>query len=91
MASPGLALSPAGARAAVVGLDTLLLVDLETLEVSRTPTRTLARVTKLVEGWSRSAVWAGAGGIAVVARTNAYDGTRPILTSSGVRLHRVGS
>ena len=91
MASPGLALSPSGARAAVVGLETLLLVDLETLEVSRTPTRTLARVTKLVEGWSRSAVWAGAGGIAVVARTNAYDGTRPILTSSGVRLHRVGS
>ena len=33
MASPALALSPSGARAAVVGLDTLLLVDLETLAV----------------------------------------------------------
>ena len=59
MASPALALSPSGARAAVVGLDTLLLVDLETLAVTRAPTRSLARAAKRVEGWSRSAVFAG--------------------------------
>ena len=91
MASPALALSPSGARAAVVGLDTLLLVDLETLAVTRAPTRSLARAAKRVEGWSRSAVFAGGDEIAVIARTNSFEGTRPVLTTSGVRLHPLGA
>ena len=91
MASPALALSPSGARAAVVGLDTLLLVDLETLAVTRTPTRSLARAAKRVEGWSRSAVFAGREEIAVIARTNSFEGTRPVLTTSGVQLHPLGA
>jgi hypothetical protein len=91
MATPGLAVSPDGAKAAVVGLDTVLTVDLATLEVSRSPTRTLARAAKRVEGWSRSAVWLRGDRIAVVARTNSFEGEQPVSTTSGVQLHRLGS
>ena len=56
-ASPGLAAQ--GSRAVVLGRESLVEVDLETLVVreQRLDTRTTARATKLVEGWGRSAVW----------------------------------
>jgi hypothetical protein len=56
-ASPGLAAQ--GRRAVVLGRESLVEVDLETLAVreQRLDTRTTARATKLVEGWGRSAVW----------------------------------
>lgn len=91
MASPGIAMSPDGTRAAVVGLDTFLIVDLETLEIDRAATRSLARSAKRVEGWSRGVVWLRGDRVAVVSRTNSYDGDRPVWTTSGVRLHLLGS
>ncbi len=56
-ASPGLAAQ--GSRAVVVGRESLVDVDLNTLAVreQRLETRTTARAEKLVEGWGRSAVW----------------------------------
>lgn len=56
-ASPGLAAQ--GRRAVVLGRESLVEVDLETLAVreQRLDTRTTARATKLMEGWGRSAVW----------------------------------
>jgi hypothetical protein len=91
MASPGLAVDPEGGRVAVVGLDTLLIVDLETLELQRAATRALARVGKRIEGWSRGAIWLRGDSLAVVARTNSYEGDRPVWTTSGVKLHVLDS
>lgn len=91
MASPGVAVSPDGTRAAVVGLDVFLVVDLETLAVTRAETRALARVSKRVEGWSRGVVWLGDDRVAVVSRTNSFEGDQPVWTTSGVRLHLLGS
>lgn len=91
MASPGLAISPDGGRAAVVGLDAFVTVELDTLAVKRAPRRTLARSAKRVEGWSRRVIWLGRDRVAVIARTHGYEGDRPVWTTSGVRLHRLGS
>jgi hypothetical protein len=91
MASPGLAVNPEGTRAAVVGLETFLVVDLETLEIERAATRAPARVGKRIEGWSRGAVWLRGDRLAVIARTHSYEGDRPVWTTSGVRLHLLGA
>lgn len=57
-ASPGIAIDPGGRRAAVVGDETLVTVDLETLDVtSLKHVRRPARATKRLEGWGRRAVW----------------------------------
>ena len=57
IASPGLAAQ--GSRAIVLGRESLVDVDLETLAVreQRLETRTAARTLKRVEGWGRSVVW----------------------------------
>ena len=56
-ASPGLAAQ--GRRAVVLGRESLVEVDLETLAVreQRLDSRTTARAGKFMEGWGRSAVW----------------------------------
>ena len=56
-ASPGLA--AAGSRAVVLGRESLVEVDLETLDVRerRLDPRTTARAEKRIEGWDRHAVW----------------------------------
>ena len=56
-AAPGLAAQ--GARAVVLGSESLVEVDLRTLETraQRLDTRTTARALKRIEGWGRSAVW----------------------------------
>ena len=56
-ASPGLATE--GSRAVVLGRESLVDVDLETLAVreQRLDTRTTAKALKFIEGWGRGAVW----------------------------------
>lgn len=58
-ASPGIAADPSGRRAVVVSDETLVTVDLETLDVpvlKHLPRRP-ARATKRIEGWGRRALW----------------------------------
>ena len=90
-ASPGLALDPTGSQAVVVGLDTVLSVDLETLRQARKPIRRPARAAKRIEGWSRHAVWLGGGRIAVVGRTFSFDGDRQGSATIGLQVQRLGS
>ena len=63
-ASPGLAAQ--GSRAVVLGRDSLVEVDLDTLVAHERGlvARTAARASKAVEGWGRGAVWLGGGTIA---------------------------
>ena len=91
MASPALAVDPAGTRAAVVGLDVLLVLDLATLEIRASTTRTLARVSKRIEGWSRGAVWLRGDRVATSGSTYSHEGDRPVSTASGVQLRVLGS
>lgn len=57
-ASPGMAADPSGRRAAVVSDETLVTVDLETLEVPVLKhLRRPAGVAKRIEGWGRTALW----------------------------------
>lgn len=75
-ASPALAADPAGNRAAVVGRDTLLVVDLDTLEVRQSlEARAPASVAKRIEGWGRRAVWVRGDTIAVGGWNDSYDAT----------------
>ena len=90
-ASPGLAVNAAGSRAAVVGLEVLLSINLETLEIERARTRSLSRVGKRIEGWSRHAVSLGGDRVAVVGRTYGSKGNQPNSTTTGLRLQRLGS
>ena len=87
-ASPGVAASPDGSRAAVVGLDRLVLVDLETLAVQTRPLaiRTTARRLKVVEGWGRGAVWVARDTIAVSGWSDSWDGGVRKHATAGVRL-----
>jgi hypothetical protein len=63
-ASPGLAAD--GTQAVVLGRESLVAVDLETLAVreQRLQTRTIARALKMIEGWGRRAIWLQGGTIA---------------------------
>ena len=79
LAAPGLAASPDGSRAAVVSPTHVVGIDLETLRATsrRLAVRTSSRAAKQIEGWSRSAVWAGGRTIAVTGSTESYaNGTR---------------
>ena len=75
-ATPGLAASPDGSRAAVVSPDRVVEIDLGTLTATgtRIVTRTTSRATKRIAGWSRTAVWAGERSIAVTGSTESYAG-----------------
>jgi hypothetical protein len=66
-AVPALALSPDGRRAAVVSPTHVTVVDLRTLRATTRPlsARAPARAAKLLEGWTRTAVWAGTDTVAV--------------------------
>ena len=87
-ASPGIAVAPTGKRAAVVSPDTLLDIDLDTLEVRREPlsVRSPARVGKWIEGWGRAALWIGNDTIAVSGWSYSLMGKQPIRATAGVRL-----
>jgi hypothetical protein len=87
-ASPGLAVAPTGKRAAVVSPDTLLDIDLDTLEVRREPlsVRSPARVGKWIDGWGRGAVWTGDDTIAVSGWSYALVGKQPTQSTIAVRL-----
>lgn len=88
-ASPGVAVDPAGTRAAVVTPDTLLVVDLERLEVTRTHrllTRAPARVRKLIEGWGRRALWVSDDTLAVSGWRYSVEGRRVVQSTIGVEL-----
>ena len=87
-ASPGLAAR--GSRAVVVGPESLVEVDLETLATreQRLDTRTTARASKIVVGWGRSAVWLQSGTIAYTGWSVDDAHTR---TTTGVRIAAVGT
>jgi hypothetical protein len=87
-ASPGVTASLDGTQAAVVGLDRLALVDLETLSVRTRPLalRTPARTVKVVEGWGRGAVWVARDTIAVSGWSDSWDNGVRKHTPAGVRL-----
>lgn len=87
-ASPGIAVAPTGKRAVVVSPDTLLDVDLDTLEVRSEPlsVRSPARVGKRIEGWGRAALWIGDDTIAVSGWSYSLAGERQIRSTTGIRL-----
>lgn len=91
-ASPGVAVDPDGTRAAVVTPETLLVVDLDRLEVTRRhDTRAPARTRKLIEGWGRGALWARGNTIAVSGWRYTVEGKRIVRSTSGVELVDVTS
>ena len=81
-ASPGLAAQ--GARAVVVGRESLVEVDLENLAVRERglDVRTSARASKVIEGWGRSAVWLRGSTIAFAG----WSADAEIQTTLGVRI-----
>ena len=87
-ASPGLAVR--GSRAVVVGPESLVDVDLDTLATreQRLDTRTTARAEKVIEGWGRSAVWLESGTIAYTGWSIDEVQKR---TTTGVRIAVVGT
>ena len=87
-ASPGLAAR--GARAVVVGPESLVDVDLDTFATreQRLDTRTTARSLKVIEGWGRSAVWLESGTIAYTGWSIDEAHQR---TTTGVRVAVVGT
>jgi hypothetical protein len=88
-ASPGLAVDPRGARAVVVTRDAVLDIDLETMAVVRRHSlamRAPAGVSKLLEGWGRSAIWLRDGTVAVSGWTDVVEGERVVHAPTGVEL-----
>jgi hypothetical protein len=86
-ASPGVAVDPTGARAAIVTPESLLVVDLDRLEVTRRHvSRTPARVGKLIEGWGRGADWVRDDTIAVSGWRYSVQDQRIIQSTIGVEL-----
>ena len=86
-AAPGLA--AAGSRAVVLGRESLVEVDLETLAVRerRLDPRSTARAQKRIEGWGRHAVWLEGDSIAY-AGWSAAGGKQ---TTIGVHVADVGT
>lgn len=86
-ASPGLAAE--GSRAVVLGRESLVEVDLETLAVRerRLDTRTTAGAQKRIEGWGRDAVWLEGDSIAYAGWSAAGDKQ----TTIGVHVADVGT
>jgi hypothetical protein len=87
---PGLAVDPAGRRAAIVGLDVVVEVDLDTLATRshELELRTPSSVRKVIEGWSRRAVWATSGLLAVtgVDYEPGPGGRQMVVTPAGLTL-----
>lgn len=86
-ASPGLA--AAGSRAVVLGLESLVEVDLDTLALRerRLDARTTARAQKRIEGWGRQAVWLEGDSIAYAGWSTAGERR----TTIGVHVADVGT
>lgn len=80
-----------GSRAVVLGRESLVEVELETLAVrpQRLDTRTTGRASKILEGWGRSAVWlrgntiAYSGWSASAAQPRATTGVRLVDVTTG--------
>jgi hypothetical protein len=92
--SPGVAVDSSGTRAVVVTPETMLVIDLDRLAVSRVhdlETRAPARVGKLIEGWGRRAIWARGDTIAVSGWRYSVEGERVIQSATGVELVDVTS
>ena len=105
IASPGLAAQ--GSRAVVLGRESLVDVDLETLAVreQRLETRTTARAQKVIEGWGRSVVWVYGSSIAYsgwseegekrttlgVRIADVDTGTTRVLDAKASSMQRAGS
>jgi hypothetical protein len=87
-ASPGLAVAPNGKRAAIVAPDTVLDIDLDTLEIRREPlsVRSSARVGKWIEGWGRRALWIDDDTVAVSGWSYSLVGKQPTRSTVAVRL-----
>ncbi len=87
-ASPGLAASPDGLRAAVVSLDRVLEINLTTLAVrtQRLAGRTTSRAAKRVAGWSLSATWTRADTVAVAGSSESYANGIRNHAATGLRL-----
>ena len=87
-ASPGL--TARGSRAVVVGPETLVDIDLDTLAAreQRLDARTTARALKVIEGWGRSAVWLESG---TIAYTGWSIDEAKMRTTTGVRVAVVGT
>lgn len=87
-ASPGLAASPDGRRAAVVGLDRVLEIDLETVAVRtrRLAARATSRAAKRVSGWSVGAAWLRTDTLAVTGSTESHGNGIRRYAATGLRL-----
>ncbi len=86
---PGLTVSPDGQRAAVVALQKIVTVDLDTLEqrTFKLATRGLTAAAKLpLSGWQREAVWLADGRFAVVGQSYVVRDGRVVATTTGLRL-----
>jgi hypothetical protein len=91
-ASPGVAVDPTGTRAAVVTPESLLVVDLDRLEVTgRHVSRAPARVGKLIEGWGRGATWVRGDTIALSGWRYSVKDQRIVQSTMGVELVDVAS
>lgn len=93
-ASPGVAVDSTGTRAAVVTPDTVLVVDLDGLAVTRVhrlEVRAPARAGKLIEGWGRGATWIRGDTIAVSGWRYSVEGERMVQSTIGVELFDLAS
>jgi hypothetical protein len=87
VATPGLALDPAGGRAFVAGASVVASVDLKTLVVrNQAPARTSQKVS---DGPQRVAAWLGHGTLAVSGADYAFEGRVQRMTPYGLRLVNV--
>lgn len=87
-ASPGIAADPTGGRAVVVSDETLVTVDLETLDVpvlQHFPRRP-ARAAKRIEGWGRRALWLPDDRIAVTGWNLTASDPQAPSSAAGVTL-----
>jgi hypothetical protein len=93
-ASPGLAVNPRGIRAFVVSPEAFLEVDLDAMAVvrqHRAATRAPASAVKVIEGWSRRAVWLREDTVAVFGSNAAVEGDRVKYVTTGVEVVDVAS
>jgi hypothetical protein len=90
----GSCLDPRGTRALVVSREAFLEVDLDAMAVIRqhkAATRAPAGAVKVIEGWSRGAVWLQEDTVAVFGSSNAVEGDRVKYVTTGVEIVDIAS
>lgn len=92
-ASPGVAADPTGRRGVVVTPETLLTVDLESLEVTSLKhlERRPARASKRIEGWGRRVLWLQGDTVAIAGWNLSSTETRVTSTPTGATLFELGT